>query len=180
MAQQTFVSQTFALLISGEFSFFPLKPQTPTLFSLAQDCIWALIAWLPLSLHVSVGLLYVCNYIWSSPVNLSYANLIIRPSNEPRREARKIFPPLQCYVTWALLHLPCSGFHTPDRVQVSYLWSLPFIFQIWLVPLFSVLTIVPVTYMSHNNNVELFLRPLLLENSNCKRNLSAVLCPNIS
>lgn len=34
-----------------------------------------------------------------SPVNLSYVNLIIWSAKEPRREERKIFPPVQ----WVLI-----------------------------------------------------------------------------
>ena len=34
-----------------------------------------------------------------SPVNLSHVNLIIWPAKEPRREERKIFPPVQ----WVLI-----------------------------------------------------------------------------
>lgn len=85
MAEQTCNYQTSAL-----FTLLSFEAQVPVPLPEFRMPKKLQLPNLPLSLR-SLGLLYVCNKICFSPVNLSFANLTIRQPKELRREEGKIF-----------------------------------------------------------------------------------------
>lgn len=96
-----------------ELSSFPLKPQSPTSFFLAQNGIC-------LNYLITERLTFLWDFltykICFSLVNLFYVNLIIRPTEEPREEKRKVSAPTSQTIWQGWWHLHCWTPHAEHHM----------------------------------------------------------------